>query len=955
VLDGVVALAARIHRMYQERTGASRWTLGVVLAVASVIGAAHAARVGSAAGRVLAIGILAGFVVSMGAVVVMSRRAWRDARRALTREVAGQDPALAARLDRAAALAARSRLLEEPEETRELSDLHLSRQLSQVRVDRLESRAEGHARGLSAAAFVLAAGAMAVAALDPFRIVEGLDVLFARDGEAPLRLVYVDDVDVVATPPSYIGRHEELLTDFDRTDQPRGTILTVRGRPERQGRALVLTDGVKEVEFVDDGRGNVLARWTVQGTVELRIAAKLGEVRISQRETLTVESIPDLPPEVKLAGAPQTVKLVDAPRLTLAYEAADDHGLTEIALVLRSGASIESRTLSKPGGAKKDRGAHELSTQEPFFRGTFVPVEVTVEAKDNDAVAGPKWGASAAFIVLPPLVGEPEALRYAALLKVRDTLVDLLAPRVLATVKTPADAKGRVELEQNTQEDALAIVEELIAGSYAGLSVRGRVRRVIAGQMRRLRDAMKVYADKPSPKAFEDLVKTNEQVVLAIDAAIQRLGAEDARKVSKALADVAKEAAEAARAAREPEGAQRGMHRLAAALKVLEGGGKELQKLGSLGADLGDIAVGGVGRIARERDRPDLIRAELAAKDLEKRLRRPVPSIGGGGGKPGVESGGGGGSEVDTGDASEADEAAETDGRELDELIKRHQDEIDRVEKALEGALTPEEREALKELAKQKAKEIREAVKDLPDQGFPGSAAEKAAEGKKGAESMAGSLEKGNLKDAIKQGKAALEALREAKKRGDSGAYADDEDIAKDATKAGNRVEEALDELEKSMSAAEDSAKERAGKDLKDAGKNEGRLSERTRDLKKRGERGDSSMPDDVLDRLDRAQKAMKEAQEALESGDVDKGKQKQKEAQRQLEMASDDEDPSDSDPKGQDGEETRSFSQDAEVPDKDTHKGPEEFRKRVMDGLSKPGEARLKDAVKRYAEGLLK
>jgi hypothetical protein len=43
------------------------------------------------------------------------------------------------------------------------------------------------------------------------------------------------------------------------------------------------------------------------------------------------------------------------------------------------------------------------------------------------------------------------------------------------------------------------------------------------------------------------------------------------------------------------------------------------------------------------------------------------------------------------------------------------------------------------------------------------------------------------------------------------------------------------------------------------------------------------------------------------------------------------------------------------EIPGKDAHKGPEEFRKRVLKGLGGSSDPLLREAVKRYAEGLLK
>jgi hypothetical protein len=44
-----------------------------------------------------------------------------------------------------------------------------------------------------------------------------------------------------------------------------------------------------------------------------------------------------------------------------------------------------------------------------------------------------------------------------------------------------------------------------------------------------------------------------------------------------------------------------------------------------------------------------------------------------------------------------------------------------------------------------------------------------------------------------------------------------------------------------------------------------------------------------------------------------------------------------------------------ADIPKADSHKGPEEFRRRVVKGLGQPSSGRLKDAVRRYAEGLLR
>jgi hypothetical protein len=44
-----------------------------------------------------------------------------------------------------------------------------------------------------------------------------------------------------------------------------------------------------------------------------------------------------------------------------------------------------------------------------------------------------------------------------------------------------------------------------------------------------------------------------------------------------------------------------------------------------------------------------------------------------------------------------------------------------------------------------------------------------------------------------------------------------------------------------------------------------------------------------------------------------------------------------------------------APIPRAEDYKGPEAFRRRVLEGLGNAADPRLKDAVKRYAERLLR
>ncbi len=188
---------------------------------------------------------------------------------------------------------------------------------------------------------------------------------------------------------------------------------------------------------------------------------------------------------------------------------------------------------------------------------------MTVEARDNDAVSGPKWGKSAAILVILPQVGEPEALRYQALLKARDAVTDLLAFRLGDAGKPGAAVKAadaaaktkateRFAREAEEQAKAVKAVEDALAGTYGGLTLRGRIVSLARGQLRRLATALDAAkkSGAASGEAYQKLVDETESALLAIDVGVRTLGVRDTRTVAKRLADVADESAEAAALAR---------------------------------------------------------------------------------------------------------------------------------------------------------------------------------------------------------------------------------------------------------------------------------------------------------------------------------------------------------------------------------------------------------------------
>ncbi|HZF52337.1 MAG TPA: DUF4175 domain-containing protein, partial [Polyangiaceae bacterium] len=392
--------------------------------------------------------------------------------------------------------------------------------------------------------------------------------------------------------------------------------------------------------------------------------------------------------------------------------------------------------------------------------------------------------------------------------------------------------------------------------------------------------------------------------------------------------------------------------RMDAAFKVLDGGGKQLLKLGELGLDLGEIVANDLRRVDRARKALDLFHAELAARDLAARLRKPDPSFGGGG-RGGVESGGP--PSPEPGEASEADEEMMAGERELEDLARDHEAEMNEVQQAMEQAISKEELEALREEAKKHAQAIREAVKSLPRQGGdPGSAESAAAMGREQAEAMAGALEQGQPRDAVESGKSALRSLGDAKRLGDqSGGVFPEERSGREAGKAMSSLEGELAWAEQALEQLRQAASGRAKDDLSRSSKDEQALADRGKSLREKGESGDASMPQEMLDRLTEAEQAMRQAQRALQEGDGEEGLKQQQNAQRLLEMAKGEqrEEPRESSAESEDGR----MSKNTDIPGKDKHKGPEDFRRRVLEGLGGSADPVLKEAVKRYAEGLLR
>lgn len=957
----MAAVAARVRSDLWAPLFAERVKVVVGLLTFAIVAGAHLARVGTPATRIAAAVLLIAAVVGPAVAELVVRRRSRD-----PRKVVGSAGFVLGRREVDAALA-HVALAERIERSSDhegvspaLARLHAARALGRLDLGRLRPRGEGFgdlARKLSLGVVALALVVLVVA---PARFVEGLDVALAQKGVAPIALPWLDAVELTVHPPAYVHKTDARYHGYGAFTAERGAALVVHGLPRRTGRTLVLADDYHEVPFIDDGSGGVVAHWSVTVSGKLRVRARFGAVAIEEPHGWELTAIQDEVPLVTLEGAPDTIEIAKTDgAIALRYDASDDHGLREVHLVIRIGTREERRVLAKlDGEPKHDRGGHVLRTSDPLIRAARTPVRVRVEARDNDPITGPKWGRSAELTLIPPVIGAAEAKRYEKMREVRDTLVDVLA-KALASSKAPGAASAK-ELEE-AFDKAADQLETYLATSHDGLRAPPRVASTARGRLRKAREAVTALAKSPTAAAHAAALAGIEKLVLGVDGAVRSLGFRDARTIGKLISGVADDAADGIRElglsasgmsakddSRENKENAEAKARVEVDVGAIDGGGASLRRLGELGRDLGEIVENDLKRVARARGAGDHFHAELAMRDLALRMRDPVSSFGGGGGNPSAP--GEPTDDEETGEQSEGESEAGNQEQKLEDLAKEHGENVGSVEDLLRDAEDPKQLEGLEEEAKKRAKKLRDAVASLPKIGGlkkTFEAAEAAAREK--VESMADALEKLQLGDAKERGESSLKAVDEARDRAWVVPGADEK-----LESVGTEVQKQLDWIDDLLKRLRKAAAAKAAEKVKGAAPREKDLGKKAEDVGESSEKV-APLPGPVKDLLDEAARKMKDAAEKLEKGEGDKGLELQKEAQRLLEKARDAMKGQEQPSGGEGGQKQFDPDDKVDIPKVDDHKGPEAFRKRVLEGLRGKASPKLQDAIKRYAEGLVR
>lgn len=911
--------------------------------VAAVLGSLLLARVGTATTRLVAGGgLFAAMALWFGFKLLQHRRAKQTARRAVE-AVRRVDRKLADALSRSIGLVedveARA-----PAISLELANLHLRRIVAHVPLATLEERATRAASRWSNLAAVLGVVLLGLAWGSKRSLVEGANVLLSIHGQAPFEQSLLELDLVTVQPPTYLQQQPDLIEFSGAATAPRGSQVTVRGIPRQVLSKLVLTDGNREIPFVADGNGAVAAQYRLLETARLRVAARFGDTLIRQHSELALEAIPDPAPVVELEGAPKSVAWAEANEFELHYRASDDHGLREIDLVLRTAGREERRVLVRLDGTTKfHTGAQVLLATDAFVSGAYGSVEVSIAARDDNSFDASSWGQSAVIRLDKPAPGNVEARRRDAFLRLREDLTRWLAEGLnqAATGASRLEARSRV----------FARLDQVEAATQSDTTVNQVMRTFLRAERDKL-----IHASKDPSK----LLPTLEEVTLALDVALDAVAQRDAEHVAQLLAEVATEIEMGAKDALLAERREQGHQRILAARDMLSAGARELHKLGLLGGDLGEIALAGAARIRRAHEANDWENVGRAASFLAERLRRPVPSFKGGGGRAGVES-----SRPASGQSrprpSEADTRLERVINELLQLARDHATEIESVERLTRESDSVTGSAELMPEAKQRAARLRGIVEPLPPLGAePGSQRAALALAKELVVGAAESLERLHLSGAYENLKRADSALAEAELlRGQAGSS----ELRAGSHESSQSIRRELSEQLQWIKQVLDTARAKGSAELNEAldrvAGRERELAVRAEELARRETKKDAVLPDEIRSDLSQASRLMQKAAAALEAGRGRGALEPQKQAQELLERNQ----PIPDKPRGAAQQEHDDSSRGN--PDRAAKGGNvvstsdvenrERFRRRVQDGLSQEVSPDLSKAVRRYAEGLLK
>jgi hypothetical protein len=960
--------------------------------------------------------VAAAVVVAVGLVADRIRRHWTRAAGnpfRTARLVAARMPGVS--LDLLAVLELRRAMAHDPAFSTELALAHLKS--VDARTAHLDAQAVVD-RGAIRRAGMAALGALAalalVCAVWPDRMRALLAELrpAASSGRQLAREPITGELEVLYQYPAYTGLAPRTVSSTGDLGGPKGTVVQLRTRADRavSGAQLLLSTGPVVPLRVEHGRdlsGSLVLQTT--GTYSVIFTGRAGrELARGPDFPLTVE--PDTPPQATILLPGSELEVDPDQEVLLRWEASDDYGLSDVALVWTSpDGQIHRQKLAHDDG-RKISGQYRWPLG-PLKLSAGDRVTYSIEAQDNDAVDGPQKGSSRqqTLVVYSAAEHRREALRRAT--ELWERLLAHLATRMEGPDRDGRKSEDKVRSQEPVDTSGLVLSGDIVATARALARERDRnealvsalqhVGADVAARVRATADARKLWLrlfgrrteldmDGRLTRVVQEEISALEKDALYLESLLDQQRLEELRELAGQMAREQRELAkliEQFQSTRDPGLQERILRQVAALRNRMDELARRMAELQKSIRDehynleaLNEMArqqdmQGGLDDIEKllkegktEEALARLQQLQAQMSDLQKRLEENAESMG---------------------------------GRANPELVKRYREFSDALKTTTEEqrqlaeqtkAVRDRYREQMRQRMKQAAAGLKEQLQKKADQVAqdylrvgPNDLSPRADQPLEQAKS-----ELENLKSALKSedfdlaAEAAQRAVRQAEELSRAGeqqraldeAYQNPPDVREKSRRLAQRLEkdaEAVRDIRRKLDQLFPPLSSQLGQGdrqkLQELGQGQRKLSQRAQDLQQKmrqleqmaplfGEQGEEALQQ-ISDR-------MAGATERLEGKDPQRGYGEQKAALDSLEQLQQSMQQSQRGGgrgglplpllAGGEQEGGNDLSrQKVEVPDADPDGAPREFRKDLLDAMKQGTPERYRDQVKRYYEELVK
>jgi hypothetical protein len=476
VLDGARRRQVQVVLLAALAFGAAAALLSLFAGAAALaLGARAGVRLAALLGGAVAAGAAAAWAI--GALV---RTAWSE--EAAARTVARDEPALRSDLLSSVELSlARPSLLASGRYSVALVDAHVERTAARAaaldlaraipdRRARLGGLALLGVAVLHAVTFLLGGGAFAKAY---GRILAGDPRRSAPAVADPI----TGDVELTYAYPAYMRREPRTLSGTGgEIRAPKGTEVALRTRADRdvKGAEIAVDLGTgapgadgnrpppRRLALAVAGGRDLSGRLQVEegGSYRFRFLDGRGKV-VAEGPPVPIAVEPDAFPQVRIARPDREVEVEPGAVVRIEWQAEDDVGLGEVALVVKGADGEERRrVLRKPDAVRRDGGTVDLDLA-PERLGEGDRLAYWLEAQDGDVVSGPKTAVSETHVVKVYSEAEHrrEALERAR--QVFEEAVTLLADRLETFAAGPVESPDRLVVAEQLDVRARHLHERM--------------------------------------------------------------------------------------------------------------------------------------------------------------------------------------------------------------------------------------------------------------------------------------------------------------------------------------------------------------------------------------------------------------------------------------------------------------------------------------------------------------